>query len=149
MRGKIMQHLTSQDLTNIRTGLEILDPSDEEAAESVARTSDKVNRIHHAHGYESAADTLRVLLADDEDALVVGVPGAHSGERLGAAAIFNTGRVSAWRIRDPEVTHHHDDALLIEVLRNGGDLGDFRDRRDHRDARSDHELGEERGHGGQ
>lgn len=142
-----MQYLSAEDLINIRAGLDILDPCEEEAIESVARTIAKVERVHHADGHESAS-TLRVLLADEEDVLVVEVPDEATGERLGSAAIFNHGGVSAWRIRDPEVSHPDDVALLIEVLRKGADLGEFRDTRDHRDAGSDHDLGDGKDFGG-
>lgn len=58
---------------------------------------------------------IRVLLTDDDGSLTVWCPDMDSAEKLGRAAIYSEGGVSAWKVGSPIPF----DPELIQWLRSG------------------------------
>lgn len=66
---------------------------------------------------------IRVLLTDNDDqSLTVWCPDMDTAEKLGRAAIYSDGGVSAWKINAPI----HFTPMLIQWLRSGFSLDQIR-----------------------
>jgi hypothetical protein len=65
---------------------------------------------------------IRVLLTDDDGSLTVWCPDMATAEKLGRAAIYSEGGVSAWKVTAPVEF----DPMLIQWLRSGFSVAEIR-----------------------